>query len=200
MRTSDDVTILTISYFLNNKYKARCFRQSDETRSYKCLGINTGKLKLGRFALSPKFQTFRLEIKRTNNFVRSDQNICGQFWRWSSLIGLLILVTRIEMSLSFDKIVVPSTTILHFCLQEQQPNLHWLLSGLCSWNAPFHSASGIFLYPSYELFQCIGTVTNLFTLPRNRFQIGCWLQRYLRKNIQQTGWSVSKHGIIWKVL
>ena len=100
MRTSDDVTILTISYFLNNKYKARCFRRSDETRSYKCLGINTGKLKLGRFALSPKFQTFRLEIKRTNNFVRSDQNICGQFWRWSSLIGLLILVTRIEMSLS----------------------------------------------------------------------------------------------------
>ena len=36
MRTSDDVTILTISFFLNSKYKARCFPQSDETRSYKC--------------------------------------------------------------------------------------------------------------------------------------------------------------------
>ena len=81
MRTSDDVTILTISFFLNSKYRARCFRQSDETRSYKCLGINTGNLKLGRFVLSPKFQTFRLEIKRTNHLVKSDQNICGQFWR-----------------------------------------------------------------------------------------------------------------------
>ena len=79
MRTSDDVTILTISFFLNSKYRARCFRQSDETRSYKCLGINTDNLKLGRFALSPKFQTFRLEIKRTNHFVGSDQNIWGQF-------------------------------------------------------------------------------------------------------------------------
>ena len=87
MRTSDDVTILTISYFLNSKYRARCFRQSDETRSYKCLGINTGNLKLRRFALSPKFQTFRLEIEMMKHFVRSDQNICGQCWQWSSLIG-----------------------------------------------------------------------------------------------------------------
>ena len=79
MRTSDNVTILTISFFLNSKYRARCFRQNDETRSYKYRGINTDNLKLGRFALSQKFQTFRLEIKRTNHFARSDQNICGQF-------------------------------------------------------------------------------------------------------------------------
>ena len=161
MRTSDNATILTISYFLNNKYRARCFRQSDETRSYKCLGINTGNLKIGRFALSPKSQTFRLEIKRTNHFVRSDQTICGQFWRWSSLIGLLILVSRIEMSLSIWQNCCSQYHYFVFCLQEQQPNLRWLLSGLHSWNVPFHSASGIFLYPSYELFQCIGTVTNL---------------------------------------
>ena len=68
MRTSDDVTILTISFFLNSKYRARCFRQSDETRSYKYRGINTDNLKLGHFALSPKFQTFRLEIKRDEPF------------------------------------------------------------------------------------------------------------------------------------
>ena len=69
MRTSDDVTILTISFFLNSKYRARCFRQSDETRSYKYRGINTDNLKLGHFALSPKFQTFRLEIKRDEPFL-----------------------------------------------------------------------------------------------------------------------------------
>ena len=160
MRTSDDVTILTISYFLNNKYRARCFRQSDETRSYKCLGINTGNLKLGRFALSPKFQTFRLEIERTKHFVRSDQNICGQCWRWSSLIGLFILVSQIEMSLSIWQNCCSQYHYFTFCLQEQT-KLALALVGSENWNVPLHWASGIFLYPSYELFQCIGTVTNL---------------------------------------
>ena len=119
MRTSDDVTILTISYFLNSKYRARCFRQSDETRSYKCSGINTGNLKLRRFALSPKFQTFRLEIEMMKHFVRSDQNICGQCWQWSSLIGLLILVSQIEMSLSTWQNCCSQYHYFTFCLQEQ---------------------------------------------------------------------------------
>lgn len=154
MRTSDDVTILTISYFLNSKYRARCFRQSDETRSYKCLGINTENLKLRRFALSPKFQTFRLEIEMMKHFVRSDQNIC-LLWLVCSFWSV-----RLKCPFPLDKIVVPSTTILHSAYKNK-PNLHWLWSGVCNWNVPLHWASGIFLYPSYELFPCIGTVTNL---------------------------------------
>ena len=53
----------------------------------------------GRFPFSPKFRKFRLEMKRTSS-VRSDWNIWGHLWRWSTLTGPVISVGPTELSLS----------------------------------------------------------------------------------------------------
>ena len=45
--------------------------------------------------------------------VWSDRNIRDQLWRWSTLTSLVISVGRTEISLSLDKIVVPSTALLY---------------------------------------------------------------------------------------
>ena len=65
------------------------------------------------------------------NQVWSDRNVRNQLWRWSTLTDLVISVGRTEMSLSMDKIVVPSTALLYpACKNNKQTR--WGFGRVCA--------------------------------------------------------------------
>ena len=63
--------------------------------------------------------------------VWSDQNMHDQLWRWSTLTGPVILVSRTKMSLSIWQIVVPNTALLYPAYKSNK-QMHGGLGWVCA--------------------------------------------------------------------
>ena len=103
--------------------------------------------KMLRFPFSPKFRKFRLEIKWNGPFRLVPTRMFGITFE-----GSLISVSRTEMSLSIWRNWCVQYRSFASCLQEQEPNVRWLGSGLCNRNAPFQWARGTFEISKPEYF------------------------------------------------
>ena len=96
----------------------------------------------GRFPLSPKFRTFRLEIKWNGTIsAQPNRNIWAHLGRWSTLTSLIISVNQTEMPLLQNCCSQYRSFVT--CLQEQWPNVRCLGSNWCNRNVPFHWARGM---------------------------------------------------------
>ena len=86
----------------------------------------------GRFTFNLKFRKIWLvhQMEWTIS-VWSDQNTHDQLWRWSTLTGPVILVSRTKMSLSIWQIVVPSTALLYPAYKSNK-QMHGGLGWVCA--------------------------------------------------------------------